>query len=91
MRKLGMTAGDIRSSVNAQVRTVFLAPLLMAGVHLAFAFPLVWKILQCFMLDDLALVIRTNVIVFALFAVFYAVIYRVTARAYLSIVSSAEN
>ena len=44
MQKVGMTKREIRRSINSQVLTVFFAPLLMAVLHLAFAFPLVWKL-----------------------------------------------
>ena len=39
MRKVGMTRQDIKKSINSQILTVFFTPLLMAGIHLAFAFP----------------------------------------------------
>ena len=39
MQKVGMTRRDIRSSINSQLLLVFFLPLLLAGLHLAFAFP----------------------------------------------------
>ncbi|MBE7003337.1 MAG: FtsX-like permease family protein, partial [Ruminococcaceae bacterium] len=41
MQKVGMTKQEIKNAINSQVLTVFFAPLLLAGVHLAFAFPFV--------------------------------------------------
>ncbi len=35
-----MTKVDIRRSINSQLLTVFYLPLVLAGVHLCFAFPL---------------------------------------------------
>ncbi len=90
MRKVGMTKEDIRRSINSQVLTVFFAPLVMAGLHLVFAFPLVWKMLQLFSLHNLTLVIAVTVGAFAVFGLFYAVIYKRTARAYYAIVSADE-
>lgn len=90
MRKVGMTDRDIRRSINSQVLTVFFAPLLFAGVHLAFAFPFVWKLLQLFNLHNLTLVIWITVGAFALFGVIYGLIYKLTAGAYYRIVSSAD-
>ena len=87
MQKVGMTKADIKKSINSQVLTVFFAPLLLAGLHLAFAFPLVWKILQMFSLTNLWFVIGVNVAAFLLFAAFYALIYKLTARAYYKIVA----
>lgn len=42
MQKVGMTKREIRKSINSQILTVFFLPLILAGVHLAFAFP-AWK------------------------------------------------
>ena len=40
LRKVGMNDREIRRAVNSQVLTVFFAPLIAAGIHMAFAFPL---------------------------------------------------
>ena len=91
MRKVGMTKTDIKKSINSQILTVFFAPLLMAGMHLIFAFPMVWQILQMFNLRNLKLVIATNVGAFLMFCLFYVVIYKFNARAYYGIVSGDEK
>ena len=88
MRKVGMTQRDIKKSVNSQILTVFFIPLLLAGVHLAFAFPMVWQLLTMF---NKRLVICTNIGAFLIFCVFYVVIYRFTAHAYYRIVSGKEG
>lgn len=90
MQKVGMTKEDIKKSINSQVLTVFFAPLIMAGVHLAFAFPLVWKLLQLFYLENLSLAIWVTVGSFIAFALIYAIIYKITAGAYYKIVSERE-
>lgn len=91
MRKVGMTRQDIKKSVNSQILTVFFIPLLLAGVHLAFAFPLVWQLLTMFSLTNKRLAICTNIGAFLIFCVFYVVIYRFTAHAYYRIVSGQEK
>ena len=91
MRKVGMTGEDIKKSINSQVLTVFFAPLLMAGMHLAFAFPMVWQLLQMFNLKNLKLVIAANIGAFLVFCLFYVIIYKFTAGAYYSIVSGDEK
>ena len=91
MRKVGMTRQDIKKSINSQILTVFFIPLLMAGVHLAFAFPLVWQLLTMFSLTNKRLAIFTNIGAFLIFCVFYVVIYRFTAHAYYRIVSESER
>ena len=91
MRKVGMTQRDIKKSVNSQILTVFFIPLLLAGVHLAFAFPLVWQLLTMFSLTNKRLAVCTNIGAFLIFCVFYVVIYRFTAHAYYRIVSGQEK
>lgn len=88
MQKVGMTPQDIRQSINAQILTVFLLPLLTAGLHLAFAFPMLQKLLLLFGLSNRRLFVSVTLLSFAVFAVFYALIYRITSRAYYHIVSA---
>ncbi|HIR35410.1 MAG TPA: ABC transporter permease [Candidatus Faecimorpha stercoravium] len=94
MQKVGMNRREIKKSINSQILTVFFLPLLTAGVHLCFAFPLIYKLLALFSLTNLSLLILVTVICYLIFSLFYVVIYRVTSHAYYSIVSgirSAEN
>ena len=86
MQKVGLTDREIRRSINSQLLTVFFLPLLLAGLHLCFAFPLIKKILLLFGFLNNRLFILTTLISFAAFAVFYTVIYRMTSNAYYDIV-----
>lgn len=43
LQKVGMTKREIKKSINSQILTVFFMPLLLAGLHMAFAFPLIEK------------------------------------------------
>lgn len=86
MQKVGLTDREIRRSINSQLLTVFFLPLLFAGLHLCFAFPLIQKILQLFGFLNNRLFILTTLISFAAFAIFYTIIYRMTSNAYYDIV-----
>ena len=87
MQNVGMTKKEIRSSINSQLLTVFFLPLIFAGLHLGFAFPFIHKLLMLFNLSNLPLLIGTTAISFGVFALLYAVVYRVTSNAYYNIVS----
>ena len=91
MQKVGMTGREIRRSINSQVLTVFFLPLIMAGVHLGFAFPLIRKLLLIFSLTNFKLLILVTVCCYLIFALFYVLVYRATSRAYYSIVSTGER
>ena len=83
-----MTREDIRESIRAQVRIVFFAPLAMAVLHLAFAMPMIWNLLQIFALTNLPLVLAVTAVCCLLFTLVYALIYRITARTYYGIVAA---
>ena len=88
MQKVGMTREDIRESIRAQVRIVFFAPLAMAVLHLAFAMPMIWNLLQIFALTNLPLVLAVTAACCLLFTLVYALIYRITAKTYYGIVAA---
>lgn len=90
MQKVGMTKKEIRKSINSQVLTVFFAPLLLAGLHLAFAFPIIWKLLQLFYLSNLQLMIIVTATAFLITGAFYTLVYKITSNAYFTIVSGRE-
>lgn len=87
MKKLGMTKKDIKSSINSQMLTVFFLPIIVACVHLAFAFPIVNKLLMCFGFNDKSFFALVNVICALVFAVFYVIVYRITSKSYYNIVN----
>lgn len=91
MQNVGMTEKEIRRSINSQLLTVFFLPLVGAGVHLAFAFPMILKLLFLFNLFDTGLFILTTLISFAAFSLMYILVYRITAGAYFHIVRRHQN
>ena len=62
-------------------------PLLLAGLHLAFAFPFVHKLLLLFNLWNTRLLVGTTAASFLAFAALYTLVYRITSNAYYHIVS----
>ena len=86
MRKVGLTDAEIRRSVNLQVLTVFFAPLLMAGLHMLFAMPMIRLILGAFGLHNDSLFYGIGIGCYVVFAVIYALMYLLTSRRYYRIV-----
>lgn len=91
MQKVGMTKKDIKQSINSQILIVFFAPLLLAGVHLLFAFPIIYKLLLLFGLNRIQFLAMVAVGCYLLFAVFYIVVYKLTSGAYYQIVSAKNK
>ena len=92
MQKVGMTKKEIKKSINSQILTVFFLPLLTAGVHLAFAFPMIYQAPGSVQPHPTcALLILVTVCCYLIFALFYVLVYRITSHAYYSIVSGAKE
>ena len=91
MQKVGMTKREIKKSINSQLLTVFFLPLVFAAMHLSFAFPIIRKLLLLFNLNNVPLFAATTGISILVFAVFYTIVYRLTAGAYYNIVSGAKE
>ena len=90
LQKVGMTKEEIRQSINSQVLTVFFAPLIFAGVHMAFAFGIISKMLALFGLTDSGLFAVVAICCFLLFGLLYAAVYIITSKRYYKIVSGKE-
>ena len=89
MRKVGLSLRMIRQSINSQILTVFFLPLVVAGVHLAFAFPMLTKLLTVFGLFNTRLFVTTVLVSYGAFSLLYVLVYLITSRTYYRIVSGA--
>ena len=93
--RFGMDAVLLSSFVRAESRDrcadfgtgTGILPLLLAGLHLAFAFPFVHKLLLLFNLWNTRLLVGTTAASFLAFAALYTLVYRITSNAYYHIVS----
>ena len=91
LMKVGMTRKEVKQSINSQVLTVFFLPLVMAGIHLAFAFPLISKILLLIWAAEESLLIIVTACCYLVFALFYVIVYVITSKGYYTIVSGKEK
>ena len=91
MRKVGLSLKMIRQSINSQILTVFFLPLIVAGVHLAFAFPMLTKLLMVFGLFNTRLFVTTVLVSFGAFSLMDVLVYLITSRTYYRIVSGAAQ
>ncbi len=86
MQKVGMSKKEVRQSIRSQVLLVFFLPLIMAVIHLVFAFRIITKLLSMLNLTNVSLFFMYTVGTVAVFAIIYALIYGITAREYYRIV-----
>lgn len=87
MQKVGLSQSEVKKAIHSQVLTVFFLPLIVAGVHLLVAFPLISKLLSLLNMMNTRLYIGCVLSCFVLFAVVYVIIYSLTAKVYYKIVS----
>lgn len=87
MQKVGLSRREVRSAIRSQVLTVFFLPLIVAGIHVAAAFPLMAQLLALLYLSNTGLYMLCTLVSFLVFTVFYVIVYLLTARTYYRIVS----
>ena len=78
----------LQKNMNDSLRTLTLLPLAAAALHLAFAQPMVWQIMQLFGIQNLTLFLGVTGAALLLFALLYCAMYRLTSNAYFRIVST---
>lgn len=91
MQKVGMSHQEVKRSIHSQILMVFFLPLLTAVIHLAFAFPMLQKILLIMGLADFQLILFSTLGCVAVFALAYLAIYAITARTYYNIVETSAD
>lgn len=87
MQKVGLSKDEIKKSIKSQVLIVFFLPLVSAVIHIAFAFKVITKLLALLNLTNIGLFVLCTAATILIFAAFYALVYRLTAREYYKIVS----
>lgn len=87
MQKVGMSKLEVKKSIRSQVLTVFFLPLIMATIHVMVSFRIIKLILAMLALGNTDLFIGCTAATVFIFCVIYAVVFAITERAYLKIVS----
>ncbi len=86
MQNVGMSRREVKHSIRSQILMVFFLPLIVAGVHIVFAFPLIKRLLYLLGLSDTMLYVLCAAGGFVGFALIYTAIYSLTAKTYYKIV-----
>ena len=86
MQKVGMSKREVKSSIRSQILMVFFLPLAMAIIHIAVAFPVITKLLSVFYLKNTKLFFGCTAGTVGIFAVFYVIVFVITAKEYYKIV-----
>ena len=89
MQNVGLTKREVRKAIRSQVLTMFFMPLIVACVHIIFAFPMISKLLRLFHLTNTNLFVICTLVCAGIFAVFYVLVYAFTSRLYYKIVEES--
>lgn len=86
MQKVGLSYTEVKKAIHSQILTVFFLPLVTAGIHVLFAFPMIDLLLGLASLVNTKLFALCTLGCFALFALVYVAVYFLTAKVYYRIV-----
>lgn len=86
MQKVGMSADEVKGAIRSQILLVFFLPLIAAAMHVAFAFPILTRLLRVLFQPNQALFMGCTIGSLGVFAVIYVLIYSITAKIYYQIV-----
>lgn len=86
MQKVGLDKDMTRKATRSQVIWMFVLPLVVAIVHTAVAYPILFQMLSLFSFVRHSLLITTIGLVSLMFSLIYGTVYQITSRIYLKIV-----
>lgn len=86
MRKVGMSEIEVKGTIRSQIRLVFFLPLLVAGIHVTFAYPILTRLPEVLFQSNKIFVIACMAVSMGIFAIIYILIYRLTAKNYYRII-----
>lgn len=88
MQKVGMSKEETKHVIRNQIFLVFFLPILLAVVHIVFAFDIIRKFLLAMHFSNTPLFINCTIGTVVIFIVVYGIVYSLTARTYYNIVES---
>lgn len=87
LRKLGIGEEKIKKTIDKEVSVFFFLPLIVAGIHVAFAFKLISKMFVMLGCVNDPIKITSFIIGFVIFALLYMIYYKLSSREYYKVIS----
>ncbi|MGV3310786.1 FtsX-like permease family protein [Streptococcus suis] len=87
MTKVGLDEEQTRQSIRKQLLTVFFLPILLAFVHLAFAYKMLSSILLSIGVVNAGLMMQVTVAICGSYFLVYLMVYAITTHSYKQIIS----
>jgi putative ABC transport system permease protein len=86
LQKVGMSGSEVKKTINSQILSVFFMPLIVAAVHIVFAFHPISRAMLIFGVSNVPLLAVATAGTVLIYALVYTLVYKGTARAYYNIV-----
>lgn len=90
LHQIGLDQVLIQKTIRYQVLTVFLLPIILAIIHMGFAFKIITSIMMLIGGISSSILLPIVLMVVVLFIVFYLMVYYLTAKNYTRIVTKKE-
>lgn len=87
MKKVGLTNKDISRTINSQMWILFFLPLIVAIIHMLFAYNIINKLLVAASMNGSFSYASVFITTIAIFIVIYGIIYKLTSKLYYNIVT----
>lgn len=88
MQNVGMSQKEVKQSIRSQVLIFFFLPLIVACIHMAFAFKMIVKMFSVLVVSQMSLFVWCTVISVIILTIIYSIVYSLTARTYYKIVKA---
>ena len=86
MQNVGMSKKEVKQTIRSQVLIFFFLPLVVAVIHMAFAFKMIMKMFGYLIASGEGLFITCTIISVIILAIIYSIVYFLTAKTYYKIV-----
>ncbi|MCD7808244.1 MAG: FtsX-like permease family protein [Erysipelotrichaceae bacterium] len=86
MQNVGMSLQEVKQCISSQVLIFFFLPLVVAMIHMAFAFRMIKLMFQYLVVTTTSTMLYYTLIVAIILIAIYAITYSITARTYYKIV-----
>ncbi|MCD8027136.1 MAG: ABC transporter permease [Erysipelotrichaceae bacterium] len=86
MQNVGMSLHEVKQCISSQVLIFFVLPLIVAMIHMAFAFRMIKLMFQYMVVTLTSTMLFYTFIVAIILIVIYAIVYSITSRTYYRIV-----
>jgi len=89
MQNVGMSQKEVKQSIRSQVLIFFFLPLVVAMIHMAFAFKMIVKMFSFLVVSQPSLFMTCTIASMIALIIIYSIVYALTAKVYYKIVSTS--